>query len=428
MTHLSDIKKKFEEFAVIKDEHVLDMLLATFVGNMIIPKDPIWTMIIAPSSGGKTLLISPFTNINHAFFVDDLTEKTLLSGFKVKGKETSLLKQIGSGMLCISDYTSILSKNDISRKDILTQLRMVYDGNFIKRTGTGVLEWHGKIGMIAGCTPDIYHYLENERSAGERYIYYWMDQPTDDEIISKQRQVHISSKEITDIMRELYRSYIDDITTWTNKHGIPELSVTDEQRKDIGRAAIFCVNGKTVVRTDYKTGKPDAIPTKAGVGRDAKMFDTILHTLQVMDCYEHGDATRTVQPWMIRIIEKLAYSSINRERRKILEILVDNGGAMTSSQIGAYEGLGLEKDSVNKYLVPLHAVGLVKKKTGGGAFSWFVDDTYVIDFITRAKHTMVDHTPSAGIDLEAETANEKDIMEEFNKDREERKNDDEEAV
>lgn len=409
MTTLADIKAKFNTYFVIKDERILDMILAGIVGNLLIDRDPLWLFVVAPSSGGKSTLVAPIVSIPSVHFADDLTEKTFLSGFKVKSKEMSLLKIIGSGILAFSDFTTILAKNPMSRNEILGQLRVIYDGVMVRHTGTGKIEWRGKMGVLAMCTPDIYGLLESVRSAGERFIFYWLEQPTDDEIVDKQQTVSISSKEITAEMKEMYADYYHDISAWTEVNGIPDLSMTKEQRQSAREAAKFCVNGKTTVSTDFRSGKPDAIPNKAGVGRDAKMFDTILHTLQLMNCYEHDDATLPVQDWMIGVVEKCAYSSINRERRKILEILVENGREMTASEIGAREGLGLERDSVEKYLIPLHSVGMVRKNAVTSRVMWQVRDEEVIDFVSRVSKMVDDPAIAQALQVREEQSSE-DLM------------------
>ena len=54
MTKLKDIKTEWEKFIVLKDDRAIDMMLATVIGNMLVDLDPIWLMVVAPSSGGKT--------------------------------------------------------------------------------------------------------------------------------------------------------------------------------------------------------------------------------------------------------------------------------------------------------------------------------------------------------------------------------------
>lgn len=407
---LADVREEFEKYIVISDKWALDVVMATFVGNELIDRDPLWTIIIGPSSGGKTTLIAPCVSLPHTYFVDDLTEKTLLSGYKVKGKEASLLKKIGSGMIAISDFTSILAKNPISRGEILTQLKLVYDGKLTKETGTGSIAWTGKIGFLGASTPDIYSYLENSRSMGERFLYYWFEQPTSQEIMDKQASHNLSSRQITETLQELYKSYFEDITLFVRANNI-ELKMDAEQKKRVNDAAVFCVNGKATIHTDFKTGRPDAIPNISGVGRDAKIFDTLLHALQVMDCFEHNDPSRPVSDEMVAIVEKCAYSSINRERRKILEILVKRESSMTSSQIGASEGLGLDKEGVNKYLAPLHAVGMISKRATGGAHTWFVENPEVLAFVSRVGPTVIDKTVAQSIEVE-EDGDDEQVMSE----------------
>ncbi len=400
---LSLIKAEFAKHIVIADPWVIDITFASLVGNMVLDHDPLWVMLVAPSSGGKTTLIAPCSGISSVHFVDDLTEKTLLSGFKIKGKESSFLKTVGSGIMAFSDFTNILSKNPVSRSEILSQMKMVYDGNFTKRTGTGMIEWKGKIGFIGAATPDIYSYLETGRSMGERFIYYYITVPSDQEIANKQAIATLTSRELTDTMKGMYQEYFAEFSAYYASHKMPQLSLTPLQRHRVQQAAMFCVNGKATVHTNFKTGKPDSIPNKAGVGRDGRMFDTLLHTLQIMKCYEEGKDDLPVTDEMVDIVEKCAYSAINRERRKILEILVESGSTMTASEIGSKPGLGLEKESVEMYLVPLHAVGLVSKKTTGNRFSWFIDDENTIEFINRVSKVVIDKTPAAGIELPEKT-------------------------
>jgi len=396
---IEQIKTEFEKYIVIKDRWILDVVLGTLVGNAFIKRDPLFTMITAPSSGGKSTVIAPCVGVQSCFFIDDLTEKTLLSGYKTKdfktGKmiETSLLKVIGNGVMAFSDFTSILAKNVNSRAEILTQFKLVFDRKLTKYTGTGSTKWEGKIGFIGAATPDIYYQLEHSRSMGERFTYYWMEQPTDAEIANKQSTVNLSSKDITDIMAPMFGDYCIDIRDWIDRNGIPELNLTPEQRAKVKEASMFCVKGKATVHTNFKSGKVDQIPNQAGVGRDNKVFDTWLQTLQLMDCYEHDDINYPLQDDRIELIRKFSYSSINRERRKVLEILAETSAMLSASEIGTKNGLGLEKESVEMYLAPLHAVGLVQKKAGN-PHKWFIDDAEVRKFINEVSDGIEDTIPT----------------------------------
>jgi len=378
---IATIKEEFEKYLVMADDRIIDLVLATIIGNALIPRDPLWLMIIAPSSGGKSTFLAPAAGVPGVHFFDDLTEKTFLSGYKVKGKETSLLKIIGSGVMCFSDFTSIISKNPVSRGEILGQLRLVYDGNFSKRTGTGEITWKGKMGFLGASTPDIYFHLESSRSMGERFVYYSLIQPTDEEIVRKQETVMMSSKEIAQTLQPMYQEFCSGIHKYVEENGVPELKMTSAQQAAVHRAAIFCVSAKATVHLDFKTSKPDALVNRPGVGRDRKMFNTLLHTLQLMNCYEHGITDLPVEDWMVKLVEKCAYSSVSRERRKILEILTAYDKPMSASHIGYTDDFGLPKESVEKYLHVLHAVALVQKKKDGNNFVWYIESEETKEFI-----------------------------------------------
>lgn len=391
---LKTIKEEFAKYMVIKDPWIIDVVMQVHVGNSFVGRDPIWTMIVAPSSGGKSTFLAPSSGIHLVHFIDDLTEKTLLSGFKIKGQESSLLKSIGSGIMVFSDFTAILSKNPQSGGEILGQLRLVYDGAFVKQTGTGKLEWTGKIGVLAASTPDVYFKLEQSRSMGERFGYYCMEQPTDEEIAIKQTELNMSSKDITAIMAPMYGEYFDKIKIWKSLHGVPELNMTKEQQQRLRQATMFSVSAKATVHTNFKTGKVDQIPNKAGVGRDNKMAEASLQTYQLMDCYEHDDPTLPVQEDRMALIEKQAYSSVNRERRKILEILAHSDFAISASKIGTLRGLGMDKESVEMYLTPLHAVGLIQKIIGN-PHTWYIADENIKEFIRRVCVGIDDYIPQS---------------------------------
>ncbi len=366
-------------------------------------------VIEGDSEGGKSTLLAPCTAVPAVYFLDDLTEKTFLSGYKLKGKEVSLLKIIGSGVLCFSDFTSILSKNPLSRGEILGQLRLVYDGNFSKRTGTGEIKWSGKMGFLGAATPDIYHILESSRAMGERFLYYWLNQPTDEEIVKKQESVKMSSREISEKMQPMYANYVEGVRTFVTKNGIPELNMTPMQQHQVNLAAIFCVSAKATVHLDFKSGKPDSLVSKPGVGRDRKMFQTMLHALQLMKAYDTGDKDAAVDDGMIEIVKKCAWSSVGRERRKILEILSTYDTNMSASEIGATDDFGLQKEGVEKYLYVLHSVGLIQKSTTGNAFRWHIESEDQKEFI-RDIAGLDKKTYTHGLSPEADQLNQESLL------------------
>lgn len=395
---LQTIKTEWDKYLIIEDPWIVDVVLATLVGNALIPRDSIWMMVVAKSSGGKTTLIKPCDGVPGVFFLDDLTEKTFLSGFKGgKGKETSLLKTIGNGVLAFSDFTTILSKNPVSRGEILAQMRVIADGQMTKKTGNSEgVAWKGKIGFLGASTPSIYFHLEQGKAMGERFTYYWMNQPTDAQIADKQKEVKISASTLQEKMAPMYYDYGKGLREWVDKNGLPEFKMSDEQYNRLKQTSMFCVKAKATVHTNFKTGKVDKIPDQAGIGRDNSNFTALLHTLQLMDCYEHDDINYPLQDDRVRLVQKCAYSSIDRERRKILHILAHTDKLkLTASEIGAQEGLGLEKESVEMYLNPLNAVGLLRKHIENRSFKWSIKDKETVEFIKEISSYVIDDLPKS---------------------------------
>lgn len=396
---LNEIKTEFAKYILPKDKWILDVVLHVPIGNALVDGDPIWTMVVAPSSGGKSTILGPLSGIDLVYFLDDLTEKTFLSGYKAGGKEMSLLKMIGSGVLVFSDFTAILSKNPTSAGEILGQLRLVYDGKFIKQTGTGKIEWKGKMGVIAAATPDVYSKLEESRSMGERFGYYCMEQPTDEEIAKKQAEIHISSFSLNAIMAPLFKEYYKSIRDFKEKHGVPNLNLTEDQKLRLRVATMFSVSAKATVHLNPKTQKVDRIPNKAGVGRDNRMSETSLKAYHLMDCYEADDINIPISEDRIQLMEKMNYSSVNRERRKILEILAEAIEPLSASKIGVRRGLGMEKESVEQHITPLHAVGIVQKIVGN-PHTWEIRDVQIKEYIKRVSVGIDDYIPQSNDDFE----------------------------
>ncbi len=171
------------------------------------------------------------------------------------------------------------------------------------------------------------------------------------------------------------------VRDFSGRKGAIPLKMESHHRIQVNSAAIFCAQAKATVHLDFKTGKPDALVNKPGVGRDRKMFQTLLHALQLMECYETDNRDAGVTDRMVDIVKKTAWSSVSRERRKILEILTKYDTVLTASEIGATDDFGLQKDGVEKYLWSLHAVGLVQKTNKGNSFAWRIDSEDTKDFI-----------------------------------------------
>ena len=133
----------------------------------------VWLFVIGPSGSGKTEIcinaLKAFTGelVNgelpkveggtNVCTISDLTDKALISGFMRAGKTDkrySLLHYYGSSILAlVPDFTSFIEKRTEEQKQIMSNLREVWDGEFGKHLGNGkVPQWNGKLTLIAAGT------------------------------------------------------------------------------------------------------------------------------------------------------------------------------------------------------------------------------------------------------------------------------------
>ena len=92
----------------LDDDHLPVVVLATAFANWI-HGDPVWLLMVAPSSSGKSQFISALNGIDQVYPLSKLTARTFVSGLKSEGEKLSLL-----------EYLSAERKNILTLKDFGT--------------------------------------------------------------------------------------------------------------------------------------------------------------------------------------------------------------------------------------------------------------------------------------------------------------------
>lgn len=133
---LDEVCAVFKCWLYLPDTGPLLVVLAALVANLI-PGDPVWLMLVGPSSGGKTEILNALAMLRHVCLAAVLTEASLLSGTSkretAKEAKGGLLREIGPfGVLLLKDFTSILSMNRDPRAALLAALREIYDGSWTR--------------------------------------------------------------------------------------------------------------------------------------------------------------------------------------------------------------------------------------------------------------------------------------------------------
>lgn len=369
----AELREEVAKYLHIEDDGMFRVAFASVIATRMKLGDPVWLLIIGPSSSGKSQVLRPLALTDEKFIhrVDDLTDNTFLSGATVKKgeKDVSLLKRIGpSGIVVISDLTVIFSKNSESRDAILGQLRMVYDGEMTKFSGvkSEPITWKGSLGVIAGSTPSAYRHFEEIADMGERFIYYKM-KPYNVELATRRSlQRTVYGKDLDNILSSLYAEYIKECVLGCSGGGVPELS--PEVRERIIKIAMFAAILRTPTHYDKYMHAITHIPVSEMPMRVALQLSSLAKGLMVMRYHESGE-------WLlneddIESIEWVAYSLANEERRACLRVLAhyDMGECPSSTEIA--DDIGLSTDVVKMNLQHLVAAGVLTRNGDDGKLTW----------------------------------------------------------
>jgi Mn-dependent DtxR family transcriptional regulator len=386
---LTELKKQIEEFQYFEDTGIIDISLASIIANRLSLGSTIWLVIIGPSSGGKSQILRPLSLTDQKFIhrIDDLTENTFLSGMNLgKGKgEPSLLMRIGEkGMIVISDLTVLFSKSSESRSSILSQFRMIYDGEMTKHSGTSAkpLTWKGKLGILAGSTPSIYSSFEEVADMGERFIFYRMKDYDGLKAtrISMNRKLY--DRDLDNKLSTLYNSYIKDVLV----NGKPEeLKLTEESDERILSIASLAEKIRTSTHTTWKGDVIDRIPVPAYPMRTALQLSTIARGMLMMRKHEDGSEQLTDSD--LRSVEWCGYSLANEEKRACLRTLakIKFGDAVKTQTVA--DEVGLATTIIGNILQNLASVGVVVRSGDGtGSLTWRIKNENEYDTIRRVEN------------------------------------------
>lgn len=365
---LHELKQEVEKYQYLEDTNIIDIALASIIATRLKLGDPIWLIIIGASSGGKSQILRPLSLTDEKFLhrVDDLTENTFLSGMNVgkdKG-EPSLLHRIGAlGMIVMSDLTVLFSKNSESKNAILSQFRMIYDGEMVKFSGTSdkSIKWKGYLGVLAGSTPSIYGHFEEVADMGERFVYYRMKDYDPEKATRLAMSRKVYGKDLDEKLSTLYGEYIKEtVLGYDGKDIILPQNLLDR----ILQISMFAEKVRTVAHTDfYKV--IDRIPVSAMPMRVALQLISIAKGLYIM---RGGDISEND----LSIIDWCGYSLANEEKRACLKVL---GGVAYNTYITTQniaDKIGLATTVVGTILQNLSATGILIRTGSDTGLMWTI--------------------------------------------------------
>lgn len=298
----------------------LYVVLGTVAANMM-KGSPVWVVLIGAPSSGRTILLETLANLPRIHIVGAIkSPSALLSGTgnkdKSKGATGGLLRQMGArGMMVMKDFTSMLSMAREPLGEAIGALRETFDGRYSRPLGTDggkVLEWQGRIGFLAACTPALDRHSALIGDLGERWIYYRYD-PTDGygETI---KSLGIKDPEgMMEELRALVTTFIEALELTWHDGGTERRELTrGEKDRLYAMSSLVCAARSTVPRDQWNHNEVSDVAVKEAPPRIAGELGQLYLGLEKIGIEEQ-------ERW--RIVGKIALDSVRQIRILIIQML-----------------------------------------------------------------------------------------------------------
>jgi hypothetical protein len=364
--------------------------IASILANRFKFGEKVWLAVVGASSSGKSQLVRPIAKTDTKFIhrIDDLTENALMSGM---GESSSLLSRIGThGVLMISDLTVLFSKSAEARSAILSQFRMVYDGEMSKASGgrQKVAPWKGYVGVLAGCTPSIYGFFEEYADMGERFLYYRMKDIDVEKATRKALLSRTDSSNLDDTLSDIYKEYIEEVGKSFRDREDGDDSDGQKFSQDIEdrivKIAMFAEKLRAPSHFDKYRNQIDRIPVVALPMRLAKQLMSVARGLSIMRHHDSGSWELNEKD--MEALEWCGYSMANEERRMAMNILAKMDYSTTAQTQVVADMMGLDTTAVHRHLQHLASVGVLRRTGMPSSHEWRIADEETYLLVRRINH------------------------------------------
>lgn len=381
---LPDVHAVYGRWLRLHDPEVVDVTLAAVAANLL-DGDPLWLFLVAPPSGLKTELIRPLAALDQVYPLSNLTAQTFASGYeRPKGHgEVSLLLKLDGKILTLKDFTTVLTMHRDKRGEILAQLREIYDGHYRKEFGNGkVVDWTGKLGLIAGVTGIIDTQYVVNQVLGERFLLYRIPAAAELEVAeSAMSQQGLESMMRTEL-REAVAAFFSELVPL-------RVPIPDPIRTRLAALAAFTARARSGVVWDWH-GEIEYVPEPEGPGRLAKQLATLARGLAVVR------DTREVTPAEYLTVYRVAEDTIPAQRRAMLAPLMDFPEALETGRLA--ELARYPTSTARRYLHELAAMGLVDRlPQGQGKADRWQPSELAIRLLDQAAPPAIEEAPTVPV-------------------------------
>lgn len=334
----------------IEDKSLLYTLAAIKISHQL-DGDPVWLMIIGPSSGGKSECLRAFTQPGE-IKIDDLTQSTFVSGYKNKATDDipQFAETIANRIWYIYDLSILMSKTSDERSRILSDMRMVYDGSITKRFGNKLsidVETPNNT-LICGTTPVIDNTILEDQLLGTRFITYRIRAANRNAMMD----VIDKNQDRLEIMRE---SLLLAIKEYEKVTEVGKYDLTELDNQNLQMMSRLTTLLRTAVSLD-RQGEPSNLAYPEEPGRLYKQMKKMYCSYRIIGLDEEE---------ALRCIRKICVDNISPIRIKLLKYIHENnrrddmGGRISFSTTQLHTATGLGKKTVKSNMHAFNLLGIV---------------------------------------------------------------------
>ena len=310
--------------------------------------DPLWGMLIGPSSSGKTEALRALDTLAEP--IDEVTAPALLSWTHGrKPQPTGVLTRIGErGLVTVGDFSTVLATSDRGGRDqLFALLRRVYDGQVTRDLGNAPvpLRWSGRLTLLAACTPAIDNYASHADQLGPRWLYYRLASASSAGKRATSRKARLRAGQLTSSRRQAAELTGRLVAAAHHKAASVQLSAAAAEHLD--DLAIVCCYGRAVVpRNAYGRREIEGLAIVEEPPRLVAQLVLLARGLLALELPE---------PAAVALCRRAALDSMPAVRRGLLQVLADADEVTVSE---AARRVGCHRHVARLALEELAAIGL----------------------------------------------------------------------
>ncbi len=310
--------------------------------------DPLWGMLIGPSSSGKTEAVRALDALAEP--VDELTAPALLSWTHGRQpRPTGVLTRIGErGLVSVGDFSTVLATSDRGGRDqLFALLRRAYDGAVTRDLGNAPapLRWTGRLTLLAACTPAIDNYQSHADQLGPRWLYYRLAPGSAQAKRATSRKARQRAGQLT--RARATAAQLTARLVATARATAATVHLPDAAAEQLDDVAIVCCFGRAVVpRNPYGRREIEGLAIVEEPPRLVAQLVLLAKGLHALGLDPHA---------AVALCRRAALDSVPAVRRHLLAVLAE-AGELTPSE--AARRVGCHRHVARMALEELGAIGL----------------------------------------------------------------------